>query len=133
LQFASLRNTLLHEGFFFLVKDQALDRFGHGVRGIQIERFFGQLFGLAPIGLHDGMSAFHQGVRQDGARHRIVFVQFKSAAQELDCGRRLLLREKVLTFIHQLMSFGFPFQAILREVLKLRQFRIVGKFGSRSC
>ena len=64
-----------------------------GCAGFKPSDLIRQRLGLQPIGFYDGLRVLDQGIGQDGACERIVFVQLIGFAQQLNGFSGLLLRE----------------------------------------
>ena len=124
-----LRNPFLDRACFFPVANQAADRFGRGMRRVQVECLLGQRAGFPPIGFYKGLRVLDQGIGQDRAGERIVFVQLVGSAQQLNRFGGLPLREQFLACGDKTVSFGIALDAILGELFQFGQLRIVGEFG----
>ena len=87
---------------------------------VQVECIPCQLLGFPPIVFHGGVGLFDQGIGQNGAGYRIVFIQFVGLTQQLDSVGRLLPRAQLLAFGHEAVGFGFALHAVLGKLLELR-------------
>ncbi len=99
------------------------------MRRVQGERLIGQRLGFQPIGFYHGMRVLDQGIGQDGAGERIVFIQLVGFAQQLNGFGGLPLREQFLAFGDKAVGFGIALDAILGELFQFGQLRIVGEIG----
>ena len=100
-----------------------------GCAGFNFERLIGQRLGFQPIGFYNRMRVLDQGIGQDGAGERIVFIQLVGFAQQLNRFIGLLLREQFLAFGDKTLGVGITLDAIPGLLLQFGQLRIVGKFG----
>ena len=96
---------------------------------VQGERLIGQRLGFQPIGFYNGTRVLDQGIGQNGAGERIVFIQFIGFAQQLNRFGGLSLREQFLAFGDKTVGFGIALDAIVGELFQFGQLRIVGEFG----
>ncbi len=96
---------------------------------VQVERLIGQRLGLQPIGLYNGMRLLDQGIGQNGAGERIVFIQLVGFAQQLNSFGGFLVREQFLACGDKTVGFGLALDAIMGEPFQFGQLRIVGEFG----
>ena len=99
------------------------------MRRVQGECLIGQGLGFQPVGFYHRMRLLDQGIGQDGAGERILFIQLVGLAQQLDGFRGLPLGEQFLTFGDKAVGFGLPLDPILGALLQVGQLRIVGEIG----
>jgi len=96
---------------------------------LQVERLISQRLGFQPIGFYNGTRVLDQGIGQNGAGERIVFIQFIGFAQQLNRFDGLSLREQFLAFGDKTVGFGIALDAIMGELFQFGQLRIIGEFG----
>src|SRR5437879_10099156 len=119
LQLACLRNPVLHRAGFFLANDEAEDRFGRWMRGVQGERLVGQRLRFQPIAFDQGLRVLDEGIGENGAGKGIVFIELVGLAQQLNRFGGLLLREQFLAFGDLAVRVGLELVAIVGVIFQL--------------